>query len=538
MPVVVKDIFNTKLFENSVIKAGQDIDERVVSSVAYVKTADDVNGAEDNCFAVSGGAVMEDKAEFEKILALLEEKEASALCIVKETSKSVSSWLADTAELVKLPVAVISSDSLPSELFADLDSQLIKESALLWKKLDTVKGKFSSLNSPETKIEDIITLLSSAIECGVAFAEVMRDDIYFSNGVTEGFVKAVSSASTEEILSVYKNEPVEIDNVTIGYLIFENTSASVNRKFRNLVVAQTKTSIVFHLHRINLNAETERRFRNEFVQDLISHNIRTEKEVWNRARVFRWDLTGGHFVVIFDIDDYKAQLTLSIEEGKGNFRLDAIKNAISGMVKEHMSTLGLSELPWALFSDSIVYIVPEIFGREGSAERRRLNDVISEIMARAQEKTGFTLTVGVGNIFDSIFDCYKSYEQARQGLELMRSDTGGNVVARWSDMGLYKLLCSVKDKPETREFVSDVIDPLINRKGEPVLFETLIAIIENKWNLRRTADIMGIHYNTVQYRYSKISEILTVDIEDSGDRLKIELATALYRMYQVIDSEF
>lgn len=537
MPIVAKDILNTKLLEQAVVKPDAVSAERLVACVALVGSAESAAAAELNCFAVADEKVLADKNSFELLLDALDNREAAGLCVVKSSAGELPSWL-DGVLREELPVAVLPSQSDPADVCSQLETELVRESALLWKKLDSIKGRFLTFNTLDTKIEDIISLLSSALERGVAFAEAMRDDIYFSKGVSEGFVKAVSTGSTAEILALYENESIVVDNVTIGYLIFESSAARVNVKLREFAIEQARSALVFHLHRVNLKSETERRYRKEFVQDLISHNIRTEKEVWNRARVFRWDLTGGHFAVIFDIDNYKAQLTLSIEEGKGTFRLDSVKSAISSIVKELMGTLGVSQFPWALFSDSIVYIVPEIFGREGSAERKRFNEVVAEIMKKAQEKTGFTLTVGVGNTFDSIFDCYKSYEQARQGLELMRSDTGGNVVARWSDMGLYKLLCSVKDNPETREFVADVIDPLINRRGEPVLYETLISIIENKWNLRRTADLMGIHYNTVQYRYNKISEILTVDIEDSRDRLKIELATAIHRMYQVIDSEF
>ena len=62
------------------------------------------------------------------------------------------------------------------------------------------------------------------------------------------------------------------------------------------------------------------------------------------------------------------------------------------------------------------------------------------------------------------------------------------------------------------------------------LLNTLTVILENDWNLKVTTDVMFIHYNTMKYRYKKISTIINDDLNHSEVRLNLSLPLKIYQM--------
>ena len=156
------------------------------------------------------------------------------------------------------------------------------------------------------------------------------------------------------------------------------------------------------------------------------------------------------------------------------------------------------------------------------------------MMKVIQTETGFTVTVGVGDPCNNVFDCPESYRQAQQGLELLRRSTGGNVIASWSEMGVYKLLYGVVGTPEGSGFMERYLGPLLNdeRPAGATLLNTLQTTVSCNWNLKDAATAMNVHYNTLKYRWRKICDILGIDPSKSGDRLNVMIALKLYRMHK------
>ena len=240
-------------------------------------------------------------------------------------------------------------------------------------------------------------------------------------------------------------------------------------------------------------------------------------------------MSGPQRVVVVDIDNYKSRLTKSIDEGRGAISLENTKTRIYSVVKLFMSNLG-DKYPYSELSDSIVYIFPALTSDKDDGIDVGLKEIIPKMMQKIKEETDFTVTVGIGNPCENIFSCYRSYAQAQEGLELMREDTGGDVIARWHEMGIYKLLHSLKDNPDADKFVQRYLGPLICDEHNHVLLKTLLSLVDNNWNIKKTSDSLAVHYNTMKYRCGKIFDVLGIDTSLSEDRLNIMIAAKLYRI--------
>ncbi|MEG1837161.1 MAG: helix-turn-helix domain-containing protein [Synergistaceae bacterium] len=537
MPIIVNDILKNDLFANTDVVADSSLLMKKVSAVVYIKEFTSLPNLEkDNLLILDTLCVSMN--EFENFLQFILSLEISSICVLKNNKKDFPSWFFDLADENKNKIITLSCSLSGEEVASKLNLFILRENSHFWSYAEELKSKFFALNFSDTQIIDILKLLSSVVKRDISFVDVAKEIRYFSNDNNSVFVEKINKSSVKDILTEFETEVVSTDCVVVGYIVFDYGENVTAKKYLDFAVEQVKNSLLLYIQKSNSRLEVEKRYRNEFVQDLLSHNIRMEKEVWSRARIFKWDLNGPQIVVVFDIDNYKSQLTSSIEEGKGNTRLESVKLTIYSTVKHHMKSLGTSSFPSTLLSDSVVYILPAEFAQEATKPFKDLNTAISKIMTECKDKTGFSVTVGIGNVSANIFNCYDSYNQAKQGLELLRRDTGGDVVARWSDMGLYKLLCSLKNNADTQDFIKETIGSLMNENGDSTLYQTLTSLIENNWNLRKTSDSMGVHYNTMQYRYNKICETLLIDPGNSRERLKIILAVELYRMYPLLDFDF
>ena len=75
-----------------------------------------------------------------------------------------------------------------------------------------------------------------------------------------------------------------------------------------------------HLQSRISNQRIEEKYRDEFISDLLFHNIRSEDEIHNRSRLYGWDFRDGGCVIIADVDDFKCSyLQCANNKGYENF---------------------------------------------------------------------------------------------------------------------------------------------------------------------------------------------------------------------------
>jgi sugar diacid utilization regulator len=125
--------------------------------------------------------------------------------------------------------------------------------------------------------------------------------------------------------------------------------------------------------------------------------------------------------------------------------------------------------------------------------------------------------------------------------------TGCMAVARhlgWADLGattdrfaLYALAFDVDRKAELDRFLADSIGPLLayDASRSTDLVATLDAYFRNDSNLRRTADVLQVHLNTLLKRLDRISTVLGHDWRATDD-LPLRLAIRLERIRHAVQS--
>lgn len=99
-------------------------------------------------------------------------------------------------------------------------------------------------------------------------------------------------------------------------------------------------------------------------------------------------------------------------------------------------------------------------------------------------------------------------------------------------MGIYKLLMGIEDREIIEEYYEKTILPLIeyDNKNDSDLAIVLRSYLRHNGSVKETSDELFVHRNTINYKLSKISEILGLDLSLLNSRLILSLGFMLEDM--------
>lgn len=176
-------------------------------------------------------------------------------------------------------------------------------------------------------------------------------------------------------------------------------------------------------------------------------------------------------------------------------------------------------------------------GRPSPDERGTLVNELTQICKRIEsENAPHTVSVGISSRARDLAEFRHAYQCAVQSIEIGRAlqKRATSVVTHYEDLGLFRFI-SRTDSPESLErFCADMLGPLLerDRRGRSQLVETLRVFLAEGKNLRRAAQALEIHYNTMRYRLARIREALGDSLDDPPRRLAIEVALQLYPLLE------
>jgi purine catabolism regulator len=317
------------------------------------------------------------------------------------------------------------------------------------------------------------------------------------------------------ILKKYQHERLAFSNRTYGYFLFES---SPNCEMWRVVFEHAKTMTLMALQRDIASMRVEASYRDEFMQDLVTGNIRRHEESLNRAKRFGWELVGHLRTVIFDIDCGEEYLERAAPR-ETSMEMDKIRDRVYSVCKHDIRS-AFQDVPCLDMDNSIIFIL----NVDKCADfMKKLHKSCEEIRSKVLTWTGFSVSAGVGGEKKDFYGIKESYEEARRAIEMMRPLNDDGIYV-WDEMGILTILAPVADSKEAERFFSSRLGRL---GGASELLRTLRILVEEDWNFKAAARRMNIHYNTIHYRYEKIHELSGVDLSTGESRLEVAVALKL-----------
>lgn len=266
--------------------------------------------------------------------------------------------------------------------------------------------------------------------------------------------------------------------------------------------------------------ENDRNVAEQLFSSILDAEHLSRERVMAQARYLNIDLEGSFFVAEFAFAFENTENGWENEDSltAGRNVKPMIHAELSGYIKQDILIL-----PQA---GSILALIPD-----KDAEESHIKEIFFRIVDRAQREYGITLRIGVGNSRAYLDEVKASRNEAASALRAAEvSGSEGNIFF-YREQGLYTLLSHVDDSRILDIYVEEKIEKLLRADeiNDGNLSETLENYLNCSCNVKKTAEEMFLHRNTLNYRLKKIREILGCDLENLDTCLELKLAFLIRR---------
>lgn len=279
-----------------------------------------------------------------------------------------------------------------------------------------------------------------------------------------------------------------------------------------LEIAQEAAPLcALELMKQNYVIQAQREYKDAFIYDLLYSNIESVRDIMSRGEIWGWDLNRPYGVIVFELEDYQ-------DFSADSHWLEGIYARVETILEQELANPIIMKM-----KGQIIAILP------GDIEQRTVDnakELVAKIQKSAREHSGKrTLNVGVGRVYESVKDIFRSFQEAKIALELGRLMEIKEGIPFFSDLGLARILYN-HDRQELKEFYWETLGALesFDREQGNTLMATLEQYFQNQCDLKVTAGDLFLHPNTLRYRLKRIEEVLQISLEDFETRLNLMTA--------------
>ena len=266
--------------------------------------------------------------------------------------------------------------------------------------------------------------------------------------------------------------------------------------------------------------ENDRNAAEQLFSSILDAEHLSRERVMAQARYLNIDLEGSFFVAEF------AFASENTESGWENEDSLAAGRNVKPIILAELSDYIKQDILILPQAGSILALIPD-----KDAEESHIKEIFARIVDRVQREYGIDLMIGVGNSRAYLDEIKTSRNEAASALRAAEvSGSEGNIFF-YREQGLYTLLSHVDDSRILDIYVEEKIGKLLraDKINDGNLSETLENYLNCSCNVKKTAEEMFLHRNTLNYRLKKIREILGCDLENLDTCLELKLAFLIRR---------
>jgi purine catabolism regulator len=549
MGITVHEALLLPALKEAVLVAGKAGVDRVIASVNMMEVPDILNFVKKDEFIVTTTYPIRDNPEAqERLIPNLVNKGVAALAIKPVFySDEIPPLMVRQAEDLGFPLIQLPKNASFNEILNPVLGEILNRQATVLHRNEEVHTRFMELVLKGGTLGDIAALLATLqknpvsihtprlvlLGFGVPGTESKRESFKRAEelcqdanalagliGNREGRMTLSEGAAKFEILVHHMVAAGEDYGFLILWLERE-------QDYEINVIEQAVTVIALEIMKLRAITEVERRFKSFFIEEIIQGKLKSRAEVVSRGRAYGWDLSAEFLPILIEIEDYLDFVIMR------NPQYDPVK---------------IQKRFWNTVSKSMMFhtnggIAVDIGARilillktDPEDPKRKSNDLAEKIVGKIQEEMSqdkpLVITAGIGRIVRDILCLNEGYTHAERALEIGQTVYGSGSITHYDNLGIYRLMDLKSGSGESARFSKELLGELetSDELYHTDLLKTLKTLFECNFNLKKTADTLSVHYNTIRYRVAKIEQLARVSLDSEEDRLNLQLAFKVHRV--------
>ncbi len=313
--------------------------------------------------------------------------------------------------------------------------------------------------------------------------------------------------------------PLSTAGKILGYIGISRENSNLSSLSRWFLY-KTGFTFLFSLAKNQSIREKERQYHRDFLFDLLYNNFDSIEVICSRGKLWGWDFSIPHFVLVGEIHNYNAF-------GKDQYTLQTLVTEIPRQLQKfNIQAITLER------NDQIVLLcpAPELpsFKEWEPAVQKKLEHIAPLIEKLLGSRR---LLFGLGNLYPTAREIHRSFQEAKLALELGPFLYPDQVLIPFHSLGIMRLLHKF-DHQELFDFETELLAPLIqfDQENDLNLEETLLIYFSCNADLIASGQRLFLHPNTVRYRVKKAGELLGLDLNRFENQVNVYIALKIGRL--------
>jgi len=542
--ITVAEVLRLPTMKKCTLLAGvKGAETRKVSRINVVDTPDIARWMLGEELMMTTAYVMrENPLEIKDLIIELNNRNVSALGIkLGRFIHTLPEEVLEIADELEFPLFSLPMDCSFSEVTTEIMEVLSKSSLRSghspsgqFNYQDYVAGSFLEMMVMGKGINEILQHLKVLISADVAYLDLQKQTSYVTDE-NNIFYESIISKPLQELQRLFHVFPLDVAGEYFGLIIIDSPKEQEIPISWHSSINFSKTAIVLNLQREKAVRQVELRYKNSFLKDLMFDHIHREDYTMEEkmASFFGTSFLPPYTVMVIDRDNatpYEGKNKVPVSEPPVLAGLSTREDLYARIYRFLKTKFG--RVHYTAIGGKMVILVSLYPDPEKNLSI--LENLIGEFKSGFLAESNCSLSVAIGCSIDDIFNVAQSYKQAKKCIEFVRSSNIEDALFVWTKMGIMRLLITASsnksNKEEIRHFVEQYLGGLKNLDTSETIrhLETLEALSRHGWNLKSAAKDMHVHYNTVRYRLSAISDLVPFSLEDPEIRLQISIALKLY----------
>ena len=406
--------------------------------------------------------------------------------------------------LIELPfdipfVAV--SDAITLELL------MIRDAVV--ERADLIHRRLSQAAVFASSVKDLSDALSLEMQTSVVFSDLERQVIAVSHAKADSVWQRVqmdesipqhwqSTAShLEPTLAVDRISCAVRDGGGLRGALWLQRTAAIHPDLEARVVVHAATVFAVHLAQVQTRGLIEARLGYNVLDALLEGLWANDTRLQERARLMGFQPKIAQRVVL--IVPVSGSTVLGTPEG---FRA---REALAARVGSVLNRLGVAPL-LTVNLGRVIALIP---------------DQVLLVKALKAQLHATDVRVIIGSSCEEPSDLKTHLQQ------LERLSVGESGVVSLDDLTIERMLGSIADQAATQQLLARSFALL---EHQPVLLRTLEALIETGFHQSKSAALLGIHWNTLKYRLTRLETLLDFKASDPQAVFELTLAGQMRRI--------
>lgn len=547
MGLKLRNAFETYPLSLAKVIAGEDYLDREITSVNIVEVPTVAKWMRGGEMLFTSGFVFQGSLDTAcQIIADLAAKEVAALAIKPGIyMNSIPQELIDFANSVHFPILQIPED-MPYSLFMQpILEKLINEQIELLKKTENIHNMLLKPLVDDTGLVGVCEMIFSLTGLVVilfdthhkvlaSYCQPPDEKANFEETFTrelesispECFVKMpsheISQANVPDSDLAIRILPIDVNRTQSAYLCMRSDKDLTNYDIAVIHYADTIFSLILQQQRALLLKEWQ--LKGECLDELIWQNYTDEVSVLRRAKFLNVDLQKPFMIVIFDISEGNSLISHSVTD-----KVQTIKSIQEKIL--HRINMSNYHLMMQNRGDTVVMLLSIPNAYDGAKSQKLIETTLDSL---ASEYPQMRCTAGIGKTYCNVQDVKTSFKEAKTALKCGKGFKNSGNIFCFSDLGEFIFLSELQDTQAMLDFYNEHISVLIeyDKNKHTDLIPTLKTYFDCQCNIRKTAEALFAHKNTVVYRLHRIEQLTNHDLSDSESVFQLQLCLKLMAILQ------